>query len=251
MSYVEDMRQRVLVGQVGILAYSLAAAFLGKTWKTFLLAFLVIILVQLSVSRRGRDPMGQAKARPEEILDAPKLFEEDKAYELQMEDKQFIVEMQQQSKFTMYTSMGMIISILYFMLLWKYVDDLYAIFLSSVQSERAAWFLAFLVYFEGLFVINQLSMVWALRKIGKMPIIQVARSYTVTPKGIVIGGIIGKSTIRFPLPEDARIRVDEKRKFVEIVRHGRRTVTRVRLYTRRTRRLADIIKKYGRAAEEG
>ena len=250
MSYIEDMRQRMLIGQVGILAYSLAAAFLGKTWKTFVLAFLVIILVQLSVSRRGKDPMGQAKARPEEVLDAPKLFEESKAYELQMEDKQFIVEMQQQSKFTMYTSMGMIVSILYFMLLWKYVDNLYMLFLSTAHNDRIAWFLAFLVYFEGLFVINQLSMIWALRRIGKMPIIQVARSYTVTPKGIVISGIIGKNTVRFPLPEDARIRVDEKRRFVEIVRHGKRTVTRIRLYTRRTRRLADIIKKYGRVAEE-
>ncbi len=247
MSFVENMRQRVLIGQVGIIVYSLAAALLGKTWKTFVLALLVIILIQIAISKRGKNPLGQDKAPPNEILTDPKLFEESKAYELQMADRELMAEMQEQSKFSLYTSAGMLIAIVYFMVLWKYVDVLHRLMLSFVGDERIAWFLAFLIYFEGLFIINQATMIWALRKIGKVPIIQVPRAYIVTPKGIVIQGLVGKSALRFPLPPGTRVRSSERRKFVEIVRHGERTILRIRLYTRRVRRLEELLRKYGGA----
>ena len=250
MSFVENMRQRVVVGQIGIIVYSLAAALLGKTWKTFVLALIVIIIIQVIISRRNQNPLGQQKASVEEVLDANKVFEENKAYELQMQDRELFVEMQEQSKLTMYTSIGMLISIVYFMVLWKYVDIIHRIFLSYVVNERLAWFLAFFAYFEGLFIINQLSMIWAIKKVGKVPVIQIPRSYTVTTKGIVIKGIVGKTVLKFPLPPETDVRSSEKRKFVELVKPGQRTVLKIRLYTRRVKRLEEVLRKYSGARPE-
>ena len=254
MSYVENMRQRVLIGQLSMILYSALAAVLGKTWKTFTLAFLLIIIVQLALSRRGTNPLGQRRAKAEEILQGKRLFEEENARDLQMEDRELLAEMQEQGRFSLYTSLGMLIVMIYFFVFWPYVDTLRSLFLRYVSSDRLALFLAFLVYFEGVFVLNQITMVWALRKVGKMPVIQMHYSYVVTDKGIVTRGIVGKGTILFPLPEDAVVRRNDARKFVEIEKHGRRTVVRLRFYTRRTRRLEEILRKYGgakRAGEKG
>ena len=246
MSYVEDMRQRVLVGQASMILYSALATILGKTAKTFILAFILIIVIQVLINRRGKNPLGQAKVKPEEILHGTKLFEEKNARNLQMEDKGLLADMQEQSKFTMYTSVGMFVTLFYFIIFWKYIDSLHALFAQWV-ADKLALFLAFLIYFEGVFILNQLFMIWGLKKVGKVPIVQVAQSYTVTDKGIVIGGLVGKNTILFPLPEDTYVVKNERRRFVELIRHGKRSIIRIRFYTRRVKRLEEILRKYGKA----
>jgi uncharacterized membrane protein len=144
----------------------------------------------------------------------------------------------------------MFFSFFYFIVLWKYVPDLHNMLTAYIPNDKVALFLAFFIYFEGLFIINQAFMVWSIRKVGKVPMIQSPSSYTITDKGIVIKGLIGKSTIVFPLPPDTRMRVNERRKFVELIKHGKRTVTRVRFYTRRVKRLEEILRKYGKVKPE-
>jgi uncharacterized membrane protein len=241
------MRQRLLIGQLGMIIYSLLAAVLGKTAKTFILAFILLILIQVIINRRGKNPLGQEKVPAEEVLKGNKLFEEKDVRELQMNDKDLLKDMQEQSKFTMYTSLGMFVAMFYFILLWKYIDPLHQFFLQYTSNDRIALFLAFLIYFEGLFVINQLFMFWGIKKVGKVPIVQTPRSYTITDKGIVIGGLVGKSSLLFPLPPGTYVESNERRKFVELIRHGKRSIVRIRFYTRRVRRLEEILKKYGGA----
>ncbi len=248
MSYVENIRQRALIGQASMILYSLLAAYLGKTWKTFLLAFILIIAVQVLVTRRGKNPLGQEKVKPEEILsDTTKLFEEKSVRDLQMKDPGLMKDMQVQSKFSMYMSIGMFIVMIYFFVLWKYIDSFHMFFIKYVSSDRVALFLAFLVYFEGVFIINQLTFFWALKQVGKAIVMQVPTSYTITKKGIVIGGLIGKNTLQFPLPPGTKLNKNEKRNFVELVKEGKRSVIRIRFYTKRVKRLEEILRRYGKA----
>jgi len=157
-----------------------------------------------------------------------------------------VLDLQEQSKFSMYNMVGMLAAMAYFFLLWPYTSHLYDYFSQLVGEGRLAHFLAYLVYFEGLFIISQASYLWALRKVGKITMIQMPQAFTVTEKGIVFQGIVGKSGFRFPLPAEAKLNIDEKRRFVEIVIEGKRSVSKIRLYTRNPKRLLEVLKRYGR-----
>ncbi|MCE4620204.1 MAG: DUF2208 domain-containing protein [Desulfurococcales archaeon] len=242
---IEDVKGRVLIGQLSILLYSVFAAILGKTATTFILVFILIIIISIIQNRSGPNPVGQAKTKPETVLSGRKVFEEENARDLQMKDTGLMADMQEQSKFTMYTSLGMLLAFVYFFALWGYVDDLERLLAPYLGQGRLTVFTAFLIYFEGLFVINQLVYIWALRKVGKVVMVQAPPKYTVTDKGIVLRGLTGGTAITFPLPEDVEVNVNEKRRFVELVKHYKKTVMKIRLYTTNPKRLAEVIKRYG------
>ena len=246
MNMYEDLRYRILIGQASMILYSLMLALLGRSGKTFLLVFILIILFSVLMSRRAKSPLGAGSVRPEEVLQGRKLYEETQVRELQQRDKGLIMDMQEQSKFTMYSMVGMIAAMAYFFLLWPYIDYLYLYVAGALGEGKLSEFIAYLVYFEGLFIISQASYVWALRKVGKIAIPQMPQGYTVTEKGIVIHGLTGKKAIPFPLPREAKIEVNEKRGFVEISVEGKRSITKLRLYARNPKRLAEIIRRYGR-----
>ncbi len=234
------------MGQAFVILYSLLAAILGRETRTFIIIFILFIVAAIIQSRRGKGPLGISKAKPEEILEGKKLYSEEKIRDIQLKDEKLMEDLQEQSRFSMYTSASMFVGIAYFFLLWPQIDSLYEFFLTYTgNSEVMAHFLAFLVFFEGLFVINQAAMIVAMKKAGKMPVINIPQSYTVTDKGIVIGGLIGKSGIKFPLPSDVQVRVNTKRGFVELVREGKRSIMKVRLYSRNPKRLYELVKKYG------
>ncbi len=247
---MENLGRRVLLGQLSMFVYAFILTLLGPTHKAFLIAFVLMIAMMFFMNRSKTNVLGQAKVPAEEILQGKKLFEEKGVRELQMSDSEIMREMQEQSKFTMYSSLGMFFSFFYFIVLWKYVPDLHNMLVAYVSNDKLALFLAFFIYFEGLFIINQLFMVWSIRKVGKVPMLQTPNNYTITDKGIVVSGLVGKSTILFPLPPDTRMRVNERRKFVELIKHGKRTVTRIRFYTRRVKRLEEILRKYGKVKPE-
>lgn len=242
---IENVKSRVLIGQLSILLYSVFAAILGRNYKAFIIVFILIIIISVIQNRSGKNPLGQEKVKPEELLKGRKLFEEENARELQTKDTEIMKDMQEQSKFTMYTSMGMIVAMLYFFLLWGYVDNLYNLIAVRLGEGKLSEFLAFLIYFEGLFIINQGVFVWALRKVGRVTMLQSPAGFTVTDKGILVKGLVGKSAITFPLPGDVEVSVNEKRKFVELVKTSKRTVLKLRFYTRNPKRLAEVIKRYG------
>ena len=80
-----------------------------------------------------------------------------------------------------------------------------------------------------------------------MTMLNMPSSYTVTEKGIIYKGLISKTAIPFPLPEEVEVRLDEKRKFVELVKKDQkaRVTTVLRLYARNPRRLYQAIRRYG------
>jgi uncharacterized membrane protein len=250
-SIYESTLRRVLTSQGYMIAYSALLALLGKGWYAFLLIIIFWIIMAAVQSRLGKGPLGHGKASPEEILSGRKLYEEKNVRELQLRDEELLREIQEQSRITMYLSLAMFIGLAYFFIAWKQVPAIDSYIARYVGGEgKLSLFIAYLIYFEGYFVIYQGLFSYSLRKVGTITSINTPQSYVVTDKGIVIRGLIGKSAIKFPLPPDIRIHVNEKRGFVELVKSGSKTVVKIRFYARNAKRLGDIIKKKAFASEE-
>jgi len=91
---------------------------------------------------------------------------------------------------------------------------------------------------------------WALSRVKKLPALNIPTSYIVTDKGVVIKGLVTTKGVKFPLPPDVRLNMDKNRRFVELVRDGRRTVTKLRLYTRNPEKLYDILRRVALASSQ-
>ncbi len=247
-SIYENTLKRILLSQASLIMYSALLAVLGYGKYVFLLIIVFWVLITYIQSKLSKGPLGHGRARPEDLLNSRKLYEEKNVRDLQMKDEDLLRELQQQSRATMYLSLGALIGFLYFMLLWPHINDLISLTSSHLGPGKLAYFAAYLIYFEGFFVINQSVQLYGLRKVGVITTINTPQAYTVTEKGIVIKGLIGQSAIPFPLPPDVRLEVNEKRGFVEIVKKGKRTVLRIRFYSRNPKRLWEILKRRGLAS---
>jgi len=247
----ESTAKRILLSQVYMLAYSAILAVIGYRRSLVFALIIVFIVATTLVQRRlGKGPLGHGRARPEDILAGRKLFEETNARELQMRDEELIREIQEQSRATMYLSLGALVGFAYFIALWPHIDALMDLVSSWLGEGRLSLFLAYLIYFEGYFIISQAIQAYGLRKAGTITSINTPQNYVVTDRGIVLKGLIGQSAIPFPLPSDATLSINEKRGFVEIVKRGKRTILKIRFYTRNPRRLAEILKRKAWQAAE-
>lgn len=248
----ENLGKRALLSQAYLVVYSALAAVIGGgklLWLVIILFFILMIVIQ---SRSGGGPLGQKKVRAEELETGRTLHEERNLRELQMSDEGLVAEMQQQSRATITMTLGTFIALGYFFLLWHKVQDLKLYFSTSFGfGDKLSTFLAFLVYFEGVFIINQLFMLYSIRRIGKMPVISMPQGFKITSKGIILQGVIGRQAISFPLPEDVKVEVNEKRKFVELVKVGKRSIVKIRLYTKSPRKVYDLIVRLNERAKKG
>ncbi len=253
MSYMEKMSRMIALNQLYIIVYSALAAVIGVNIYLFLLIFVFIaisMIVQTVLTSSNLNEKGSYVA---EILSGKRLFHEDNTRAIQTRDQQIYLDLQEQTKFSLYTTFGVLIGLAYFFALWRDVPYLanfialkaFGASMADLPSleARASLFIAFLAYFEGYFVINQAIMTWALRRVQKLPALNVPASYTITDKGVVIKGLVTTKGIKFPLPPDVRVNLDRNRRFVELIREGRRTVTKLRFYTKNPDKLYDILRK--------
>lgn len=251
MSYMVEQRWKsTLLNQVYILIYSVLAVFIGVNYMLFILVIIFVMISMFLQSYLGGNPLGK-NTKVTEILQGKRLYHEPETRSIQMKDKQVMVDFQGQTKFTLYTTIGMFIGLIYFFVLFKHVPDL-AKFLGYYisYSARLDLFLAFLIYFEGYFIITTLNMIWAVSRIKKLPMINTPSQYTITDKGIVIKGMISTKGIAFPLPNEVNVNINEDRKFVEVIKEGKRTITKLRFYSKNPKRLYEIIRKYGKLSED-
>ena len=245
MSTLFDLKRRALTSQVYFIVYSAILALVGQGPLLYVLFFLFIILTIYLQSRRGRSPLGTAKTKPDEILSGKKLYEERSARELQMRDEKLLLEIQEQSKATMTLTMASFAGLIYFFLLWRHIYDIEAFLIPYVGIEKLALFLAFLIYFEGFFVISTGLQYYAMKRIGKMPFFNMPTAFTITDKGIVMKGFIGQTGIPFPLPDNVKVTYNTKRGFAEIIKEDAKSVIHIRFYTRNPKKLAEILERYG------
>lgn len=247
--YVEQRWKSTLLNQAYIIIYSVLAAIIGVNYLLFVLVIVFVIISMFLQSYLSGSPIGK-NTKAQEVLQGKRLYHEPETRSIQMKDKQVMVDFQEQSKFTMYTTIGMFIGLIYFFVLFKYVPDLAKLLELYITNYRIDLFLGFLIYFEGYFLITMLNTMWAISRIKKLPMVNVPSQYTITDKGIVIKGMISTKGIAFPLPNEANVNLNEERRFVEIIKEGKRTVTKLRFYSKNPKRLYEIIKKYGKLSND-
>ena len=253
MSYIERMGRTVALNQLYIAVYSALAAVIGVNIYLFLLVFVFVAISMIVQSVLTSSNLNEKSSYVAEILAGKRLFHEDNTRPIQTRDQYIYLDLQEQTKFSLYTTLGVLIGLAYFFALWRYVPDLAAALAYKVMGAGVAsipplyarlfLFAAFFIYFEGYFVINQAIIMWALSRIRKLPALNVPSAYIVTDRGIVIRGLITTKGIKFPLPPDVAINVNKERRFVELVRDGKRTVTKLRLYTKNPEKLYDVFRK--------
>ena len=260
MSYLEKMSRMIALNQLYIIIYSALAAVIGVNIYLFLLIFVFIAVSMIVQSVLTSSNLNEKGSYVAEILSGKKLFHEDNTRSIQTRDQLIYLDLQEQTKFSLYTTFGVLIGLAYFFALWRdvpYLANYIAVeaFGSPLKDlspimVRVSLFLSFLIYFEGYFVINQAIMTWALRRVRKLPALNVPTSFVVTDKGVVIKGLVTTKGIKFPLPPDVRLSLDKNRRFVELIREGKRTVTKLRFYTKNPEKLYDILKRVAFSAQQ-
>jgi uncharacterized membrane protein len=225
-------RTMIIMGQVFMV---ILAAVLAVAPRLYLVAVLAYFAVLFGVSMYRSRRAGGGVSR-EEIVRARTLLREEKAFEIALEDEEYIGAMSKQAK-------AMLIPLLLFpVYIWifDYVKSLQSNLAGSGYDPRLVAFAVWLAAFEAMFLLNQAIRRFTAGKNAMAPL--VPGGYRVTDKGIVFKGGLGQ-VIAFPLPEGTEVRLNADRSYVEIRLPGRQAP--VRLYTKKARRLYDIIMRYG------
>jgi len=232
-----DQRTMLIVGQVFIVILAVILALAPNLYKFAILLYFVGIIAISMYKARSTGSSGVSR---EEVEKARTLFREEKAMELAAEDEEYLREVSKQVR-------AMFIPLLLFpvyIVIFQAVPALEPRVAEALQGlgiadARVARLLLWLAAFEGMFALNQV-----VRKLtggASKPAPMVPPAYRVTEKGIVIKGGLGR-VIPFPLPSGAEVRLDEKRNYVEI-EMGKGV--RMRFYTRKARRLYELLLRHG------
>ncbi len=235
--------RQVLLGQVSIIVFSVAGAFFRQYYGYIILAYFVIFFVVSS--RLSKRSISGKKVDLEEFQKAKKFFEEKNAREIMMEDPGLANDMGEQMKIMKVMMLPSIVTMLYYFLLWSRLPAFGDSLSTQLNDQVTGHFLAFFLFFEGGFVISWIGRLIMMRRTDRLVTFNMPTQYTVTDKGILIGGVLGSRPLPFPLEGDIKLNMDEKRKFVEIESASGKNVMKLRFYTRTPKRLYDIIERYG------
>ena len=248
MSMVQYGWKQAMLSQISIIVFSLAAAFFRHYYGYIIALFFIVYFVAMAKLNKSR--AGKGKVSTEEMQSSKKFIEEKNARDIMMEDKEISKDMAEQMNAMKIMMIPSLIVMVYFFLLWKYVPVIGSDLTPYVNSHSIAYFIAFLAYFEGSFAITWGSRWYMMRKTGHMVTYNMPTSYTVTEKGILVGGLLGQQPISFPFEDNVEINLNEKRKFVEVVQYKDKNIIKIRLYTKQPKRLYDILVRYGMKGKE-
>jgi len=222
----------LIMGQFFIIVLALVLAFQPKLYTVAIIVYFALIFgVSMFRARRGAGQVSR-----EEIIKARTLFKEDKAIELALEDEDYVKAMSRQAK-------AMLIPLLLFPLyiaIFRYIPTIQKSLAGSSTDPRLVTFLVWLGAFEAMFLLNQVVRRLTAGKNAVAPL--VPGGYRVTDKGIVFKGGFGQ-VIGFPLPDGSKVRLDSEKGYVEI--RLPKSAAPIRLYSKRARKLYDLIVKYG------
>ena len=226
-------RKFIVLGQVFAIVFALVLAFYPQYYWPILIAyFIVFFLVMVIMQRRGRGPI-------EEVLSGRELYREDKAAQIMLSDPGFVEEYSAQTKSIMKGFMLTFAILLVFWVIFIFKDPIVDAIESIARvSKQLAYFIFWLSLFEVFFIVNRLVILRAQRT-STQPLFIAPRSFIVTDKGIAAPGLMGFA-LRFPLPENSEVKIDSRRRFVEIIESRSR---RIRLYTSNPKRLYELIKR--------
>lgn len=246
---LQSTRKQLVIGQVSIIIFAFIAGYLGRNgWQYWLFVILYFIVFAVVMQKLGGTGV-KGKVRVEEVESGKVILEEKGSFQILTEDVEYQKEMAEQMKLMQGQMLMFLPIMLYFILAFQPILNTVP---KYFESEHLGYAVAYLVLFEGSFVLSRLGqwfMERRMKKTGKkMVMINAPRGFTVTDKGIILQGLASRSAIRFPL-SDYKVVHSPQRNFVELVHETPKAVLKLRLYTRKHDRLYQLLKM--RAAGEG
>ncbi len=236
-------RTMVLMGQVFMIVLAAVLAVAPHLYMIAVILYFALIMGLSMYMARRRAAGGVPR---EEVLKARTLLKEDKAFELALADEEYVQAMSRQAKAMLYPLLLFPLYIIIFRAAYVLQRPAEAAFASiGVVDKRVAAFFVWLLVFEAMFALNLV-----VRKLtsGKGSVMApfVPAGYRVTSKGIVLKGGFGQ-VIGFPLPKGSKVRLNAERNYVEIEmpKSGK-----IRLYSKKAKRLYEIISRYGLPEEK-
>ena len=232
----------LLVSQVSIIVFALV---LGVAPHLYLAAFIAYLFVIAATTVATQRRLGRG-GRADEILAGRKLYEERNALDIAVRDEQLTTELSKQARQLLLSFASLGVAVAVFGAASMVKSDMIAFLRGATGSDVLANFLYWLIIFETIFAASRLTgLAFGVKPSQQPPFIP--SRYVVTDRGIVVPSIIS-TAIRFPLPEDYEITVNERRGFVEIRDPRGRSI---RLYARNPRRLYELITSLNKRAASG
>ena len=249
---MQSTRKQLIIGQVSIIIFALVAGFLGRNgWQYWIFVILYFIVFAVVMQKLGGGGV-KGKARVEEVEQGKVLVEEKESFQILTEDVDYHREMADQMKMMQGQMLMFFPIMLYFILAFNPILNTVP---KYFENEHLGYAAAYLVLFEGSFLLSRLGQ-WAMerrmKKTGKkFVMINAPRAFTVTSKGIILQGLASRNAIAFPL-KDYRVNHSPQRKFVELVHEMPKAILKIRLYTRQHEKLYQILKMHsGEQGKEG
>ncbi len=243
MAYQMSMKKQLLISQVSVIIFSTAAGFLGRGGARYWLFVIIYFIAYMIIMSKLSGPARKGKAKVSEVEAGRILFEEKNSFEIMSMDKKYQEEVMEQMKIMQTNLLVMFPIMIYFIIAYKpivtHIPEL-------VGGGHLGYILAYLILFEGSYGLSYLAQFYTMRRVKKsgrkMVMINAPRKFTITTEGIILHGVAGKTALKFPLI-DYKINYDLKRNFVELVHETENSITKIRLYTKKADKLAEIIKR--------
>jgi uncharacterized membrane protein len=239
---VSSQIKLIAISQLSILVFALVLSLAPQLYLALVLAYIFGMGAITAIQQRRF----ARSAKLDDVLSGRKLFEEQKAMDIAVADEELARELTGQVKMLVASFLGLGVAVGIFAAISLVRGQVVQGFTALTGSEKLANFLYWLLLFEILFIASRAATLLVAKGAQKQQPPLIPSRYVVTDRGVAVPGVIGLA-LAFPLPSGYEVRVNEKRKFVEIAdSRGRR----LRLYTRNPRRLYELILNLNRRAAE-
>jgi uncharacterized membrane protein len=205
--------------------------YLSYTFLVFIVISFIISFFMLRSQFKGPSP-----EQLKEIRGSKKLYEEDgsEVLRLMASDAQLSQEMKPLTRASLLSMFAILITLAWYYLYFSFASNL----THDPSVAEPSKFLAFLVGYEVPYAL--MAVVSISQRRASKAFAQIPRNYALFESGLVGQGVV----IRFPADE-YEVKLDSKRKFVELVSRDEKRPARIRLYTSKPDELVELMKRRG------
>jgi uncharacterized membrane protein len=219
-------------GQIMILILAALNTYYPQYLTYTFVAFIVISLI-LTFSKMRTQLKGPSFEQLKEIRGSKKVYEEGNAEvsRLMASDVQLTQEMKPLAVSSLLSIFSIIIILVWYQMYFSFASSL-------ASGSNPSRFLIFLIGYEVPYAI--MAVISFRQNKASKSFVQIPRGYALFERGLVGQGVIIKSPM-----DNYDVRLDSKRKFVEIISRDENRPQRIRLYSSNPDELFRLIKKHG------
>ncbi|MEM3659034.1 MAG: DUF2208 family protein [Thermoproteota archaeon] len=223
-----------IYGQIMILTLAVLNTYYPEYLTYTFIVFVVISIIPTYLRMRTQ-MKGSHSGQLKEIKESKKIYEEggSEVSRLMALDAQLTQEMKPLAVLSILS----IFVFIFILLVWYPMYFNFASSLTGDSSLNSFRFLVFLIGYEVPYAIMTLIS-FRQNKVSKN-FAQIPRSYAIFEKGLAAQGVV----IRFPI-DNYEVKLDSKRKFVEIVSKDEKRPQRIRLYSSQPSELFRLIRTH-------